>query len=66
MGLLNCVDYNRNRAFAELKEFCGFEYYGRKHLENSLTAFVQPHWLPKNSARTNGCPIYPARSFQGR
>lgn len=47
MRLLNYVDYNRNRAFAELKEFCGFEYYGRKHLENILTAFVQLYWLPK-------------------
>lgn len=45
--LLNCVDYNRDRAFAELKEFCGFEYYGRKHLENYLTAFTQLYWLPK-------------------
>lgn len=44
---LNYVDYNRNRAFAELKDFCGFEYYGRKHLENYLTAFVQLYWLPK-------------------
>ena len=45
--LLNYVDYNRDRAFAELKDFCGFEYYGRKHLENYLTAFAQLYWLPK-------------------
>lgn len=44
---LNLIDYNRERAFAELKEFCGFEYYGRKHLENILTAFVQLYWFPK-------------------
>lgn len=44
---LNYVDYNRDRAFAELKEFCDFEYYGRKHLENELTAFIQLVWLPK-------------------
>jgi len=44
---LNYVDYNRDRAFAELKEFCGFEYYGSKHLENILTAFVQLYWFPK-------------------
>ena len=44
---LNYVDYRRDRAFAELKEFCGFEYYGRKHLENILTAFIQLYWLPK-------------------
>lgn len=44
---LNLIDYNRQRAFDELKEFCGFEYYGRKHLENILTAFAQLYWLPK-------------------
>lgn len=44
---LNYVDYNRDRAFAELKDFCGFKYYGRKHLENILTAFVQLYWFPK-------------------
>ena len=47
LSLLNYIDYNRARAFAELKEFCGFEYYGRKHLENMLTAFIQLYWLPK-------------------
>jgi len=44
---LNYIDYNRKRAFQELKEFCGFEYYGGKHLENILTAFVQLYWLPQ-------------------
>lgn len=44
---LNYINYNRDRAFKELKDFCGFEYYGRKHLENILTAFVQLYWLPK-------------------
>lgn len=44
---LNYIDYNRERAFSELKEFCGFEYYGSKHLENKLTAFIQLYWLPK-------------------
>ncbi len=44
---LNYIDYNRNRAFKELSEFCGFEYYGRKHLENILTAFIQLYWFPK-------------------
>lgn len=44
---LNYVDYNRDRAFEELKDFCGFEYYGSKHLENILTAFVQLYWFPK-------------------
>lgn len=44
---LNYIDYNRNRAFQELEEFCGFEYYGSKHLENILTAFVQLYWFPQ-------------------
>ena len=44
---LNYLDYNRDRAFKELYDFCGFEYYGRKHLENILTAFVQLYWFPK-------------------
>ncbi|MCL2717277.1 MAG: N-acetyl sugar amidotransferase [Lachnospiraceae bacterium] len=44
---LNFIDYNRDRAFAELADFCGFEYYGSKHLENNLTAFIQLYWLPK-------------------
>lgn len=44
---LNYVDYNRDRAFKELKDFCDFEYYGGKHLENILTAFFQLYWLPK-------------------
>lgn len=43
---LNYVDYNRERAFKELKDFCGFEYYGGKHLENILTAFIQLYWFP--------------------
>lgn len=47
LRLLNYIDYNRDRAFAELKDFCGFEYYGRKHLENILTSFIQLYWLPK-------------------
>lgn len=44
---LNYIDYNRKRALKELNDFCGFEYYGRKHLENILTAFIQLYWLPK-------------------
>ncbi|WP_165045973.1 N-acetyl sugar amidotransferase [Adlercreutzia sp. ZJ138] len=44
---LNMLDYNRDRAFDELNEYCGFEYYGRKHLENYLTAFLQLCWLPE-------------------
>ena len=44
---LDFVDYNRDRAIKELFEFCGFEYYGSKHLENDLTAFIQLYWFPK-------------------
>lgn len=44
---LNYIEYNRDKAFIELKEFCGFEYYGRKHLENRLTEFIQLYWFPK-------------------
>lgn len=44
---LNYIDYNRERAFKELYDFCGFEYYGRKHLENALTAFIQLYWFPQ-------------------
>lgn len=43
---LNYVDYNRDRAFEELSNFCGYEYYGSKHLENILTAFAQLYWFP--------------------
>lgn len=44
---LNYIDYNRERALKELKEFCGFEYYGSKHLENYYTGFLQLYWLPQ-------------------
>ncbi len=44
---LNLVDYQRESALKELNEFCGFEYYGSKHLENEFTAFLQLYWLPK-------------------
>lgn len=42
---LNYIDYNRERALKELYDFCGFEYYGSKHLENILTKFTQVYWL---------------------
>lgn len=44
---LDFIDYRRDVAFKELYDFCGFEYYGRKHLENSLTAFIQLRWYPE-------------------
>ncbi len=44
---LNLIDYDYKSAFDELREFCGFQYYGSKHLENYLTAFVQLRWYPE-------------------
>jgi len=44
---LNYINYNRDEALKELSDFCGFEYYGSKHLENILTTFVQLYWFPK-------------------
>ena len=44
---LNYINYIKDSAFKELFDFCGFEYYGSKHLENILTAFIQLYWLPK-------------------
>ena len=43
---LDYVDYNRDKAFNELHSFCDFQYYGSKHLENILTAFLQLYWMP--------------------
>lgn len=43
---LNYIDYNRDRAIQELKEFCGFQYYEMKHCENKLTKIIQLYWLP--------------------
>lgn len=44
---LNLVDYNKERAMKELGDYCGFEYYGSKHLENELTKFIQQYWFYK-------------------
>lgn len=44
---LNLVRYERQTALDELFSFCGFEYYGSKHLENKLTAFIQIYWFRK-------------------
>lgn len=43
---LNFINYNRDRALQELYDYCGFEYYGSKHLENTFTKFVQLYWFP--------------------
>ncbi|MGJ0308718.1 N-acetyl sugar amidotransferase [Aliarcobacter cryaerophilus] len=44
---LNFIEYNKYGAMKELVDYCGFEYYGSKHLENYLTKFVQQYWLYK-------------------
>lgn len=44
---LNLIDYNFNRVLAELKAFCGYEYYGGKHHESVLTRFMQCYYLPE-------------------
>ncbi|MEG0577787.1 MAG: N-acetyl sugar amidotransferase [Bacilli bacterium] len=45
--LLNYVDYNREKAFSELFNFCEYENYGAKHTENYFTIFLQLYWLPR-------------------
>lgn len=42
---LDYIDYNRERAIQELYDFCGFAYYGSKHLENKLTKFIQLYYF---------------------
>ena len=44
---LNYIDYNLKNVLEELKEFCGYQYYGGKHYENVLTRFLQCYYLPK-------------------
>lgn len=44
---LNYIDYNRDRALKELKEFSDFTYYGSKHHENLLTKVIQNYWFYK-------------------
>lgn len=42
---LDLIEYNREKSLSELSDFCGFEYYGSKHLENIFTKFVQLYWF---------------------
>ncbi len=44
---LNYINYDKEKAIKELKDFCGFEYYESKHCENYLTKIIQLYWLPK-------------------
>jgi N-acetyl sugar amidotransferase len=41
------VDYNAWKALDDLKNACGFEYYGSKHCESIFTKFVQVYYLPE-------------------
>lgn len=53
---LDLIDYNKERAIKELKEFSDFEYYGGKHYESILTYFNQAYYLPnkfKQDKRTS-------------
>ena len=43
---LNLMNYNISNAIDELRNFCGFEYYGGKHYESILTRFMQCYYLP--------------------
>lgn len=45
--LLNYVNYNKYSAIKTLNEWCGYEYYEAKHLENELTKVVQLYWFYK-------------------
>lgn len=42
---LDYILYERVTAMRELIDYCGFEYYGGKHLENDLTKFIQQYWF---------------------
>ena len=44
---LNLIEYNRAKAIKDLNDYCDFIYYGNKHLENTLTKFIQLYWFPK-------------------
>lgn len=44
---LNYMEYNLANAIKELKDFCGFQYYGGKHYESILTRFMQCYYLPE-------------------
>ncbi|TAL67203.1 MAG: N-acetyl sugar amidotransferase [Bacteroidetes bacterium] len=40
------LDFNAGRAFSELNEACGYEFYGNKHCESTLIKFLQVYYLP--------------------
>lgn len=44
---LDLIDYRFDAALSELRDFCGYEYYGGKHHESILTRFMQCWYLPE-------------------
>lgn len=44
---LDLIDYRFDDAVRELREFCGYEFYGGKHHESILTRFMQCWYLPE-------------------
>ena len=44
---LNYIEYNKERAINELKDFCGYQYYEAKHYESVFTRFLQAYYLPE-------------------
>lgn len=48
---LNYIDYRLETAIEELKDFCGFQYYGGKHYESILCRFMQCYYLPVKFGR---------------
>lgn len=43
---LNYIEYNLEKALADLKVFSDYQYYGGKHYESILTRFLQCYYLP--------------------
>jgi len=44
---LDYIDYRVDKALTEMKNECGFSYYGGKHYESILTKFAQTYYLPQ-------------------
>jgi len=43
---LNWINYRKDQALEELKEFCDYNYYEGKHYESIFTRFLQTYYLP--------------------
>jgi hypothetical protein len=44
--VLNLVPYSKQEAMEKLEDELGWEYYGGKHYESTITGFVQSYVLP--------------------